>query len=79
MQALTYLEWDSPSGMVKMTLADGHQAIQANAIGTSRYDEAEGRIVVDDVVYYNAECVNPPPSIKAIDWIRQGFPDAKCD
>ncbi len=79
MQALTYLEWDSPSGMVKMALADGHQAIQANAIGTSRYDEAEGRIVVDDVVYYNAECVNPPPGIKAIDWIRQGFPDAKCN
>ena len=79
MSAFTYHEWDSPSGPVKMALADGHQAIQANAIGTTKYDPELGRVTVIDVTYYAAECVNPPPGIKAIDWIRQGFPEAQCD
>ena len=77
--ALEYLEWDSPSGPVKLALADGHQAIQANAIGLTRYDPGLGRITVEDVAYYPAECVNPPPGIAGLDWIKQGFPGADCD
>jgi branched-chain amino acid transport system substrate-binding protein len=77
--ALEYLEWDSPSGKVKLALADGHQAISANAIGRTHYDPALGRVTVEDVVVYPAECVNPPPGIDGLDWIKQGFPGAKCD
>ena len=77
--ALTGLEWDSPSGPVRMALADGHQAIQANAIGMTRWDEALGRITVENVRHYAAECVNPPPDMDGIPWIEAGFPGAACD
>ncbi len=77
--ALTGLEWDSPSGPVRMALADGHQAIQANAIGLTRWDEELGRITVENVRYYAAECVNPPPHMDGIPWIEAGFPGAACN
>ena len=77
--ALTGLEWDSPSGPVRMALADGHQAIQANAIGMTRWDEELGRITVENVRRYPAECVNPPPDMDGIPWIEAGFPGAVCD
>ena len=34
--AMKGLEWDAPSGHIEMALADGHQAIQPNAIGTTK-------------------------------------------
>ena len=78
-EAFTGLEWDSPSGPVSMALADGHQAIQANAIGLTRWDDGLGRITVEQVRYYPAECVNPPPDMDGIPWIEAGFPGAQCD
>jgi branched-chain amino acid transport system substrate-binding protein len=77
--AFEYLEWTSPSGPVRLALAGGHQAIQANAIGLSRYDPELGRVTVTDVEYYPAECVNPPPEMTGIEWIKAGFPGAECD
>lgn len=77
--AFTGLEWDTPSGPIRMALADGHQAIQANAIGLTRWDEELGRITVEKVRTYPAECVNPPPDMDGIPWIEAGFPGAKCD
>lgn len=77
--AFEHLEWDSPSGQVRMALADGHQAIQANAIGLTRYDPEQGRVTVTDVVHYPATCVNPPPEFDGIAWIEAGFPGADCD
>lgn len=77
--AFEYLEWEGPSGFVSMALGDGHQAIQDNAIGLTRYDPELGRVTVTDVTYYAAECVNPPPDMTGIDWIKAGFPGAKCD
>ncbi len=76
--AFTGLEWDSPSGPVKMALADGHQGIQANAIGITRWDRGLGRITVENVRYYEAECVNPPAHMDGIPWIEAGFPGADC-
>ena len=73
------LEWDSPSGPVSMALAGGHQAIQANAIGLTRWDDALGRVTVEKVRRYPAECVNPPPDMDGIPWIEAGFPGAKCE
>lgn len=72
------LEWDSPSGPVRMALAGGHQAIQANAIGLTRWDDALGRVTVEKVRHYPAECVNPPPDMDGIPWIEAGFPGAQC-
>jgi branched-chain amino acid transport system substrate-binding protein len=77
--AMKGIEWDAPSGRISMALGGGHQAIQPNAIGMTKYDEAAGQMRLVDVEYYAAECVNPPEGIKAADWIAQGFPGAKCD
>ena len=77
--AMKGLEWEAPSGKIQMVLGNGHQAIQPNAIGTTKWDEASGAMTLVDIEYYAAECVNPPDGIKAVDWIKAGFPDAKCD
>jgi branched-chain amino acid transport system substrate-binding protein len=77
--ALTGLKWDAPSGHIKMALGNGHQAIQANAIGLTKWDPLTKRVTVVDVERFPAECVNPPPNIKSEEWIAQGFPGAKCN
>ncbi|MDB5552248.1 MAG: transporter substrate-binding protein, partial [Rhizobium sp.] len=77
--ALTGLEWDAPSGRIKMALGNGHQAIQANAIGLTKWNPATKRVEVVDVERFPAECVNPPVNVKSEDWIAQGFPGAKCN
>lgn len=77
--AFENLEYSGPSGPVKMVLGNGHQAIQANAIGLSKWDPDLGRVTVTDVTYYAAECVNPPPGTAGVAWIESGFPGAKCD
>ena len=68
----------SQSGDV-MSLGKGHQAAQQNAIGLSKFDEATGEVGVTDVVYYRSDCVNPPADMTGLDWIKAGFPGAKCD
>ena len=75
--ALRGLEWDSPAGRIKMALGGGHQAIQDAAIGKTRYDAAKKMVVLDDIVRFPAECVNPPADMKAEAWIKAGFPGAK--
>ncbi len=77
--AMKGLEWEAPSGKIQMVLGDGHQAIQPNAIGTTKWDTATNKMTLIDIEYYAAECVNPPNGIKAVDWIKAGFPGAKCD
>ena len=77
--ALRGLEWYTPSGKIKMALGNGHQAIQANAIGVTKWDGKLNRMIVTDVEVFAAECVNPPVGIKSEDWIAQGFPGAKCN
>ncbi len=77
--ALTGLEWDTPSGKIKMALGNGHQAIQANAIGRTKWDPQRNVMTVTDVETFAAECVNPPPGVRSEDWIAQGFPGAKCN
>lgn len=72
------LEWESPGGMISMALAGGHQAIQPTAIGRTARNE-NGDIVINDIVRFKAECVNPPAGQKSVDWINAGFPGAVCD
>ncbi len=75
--ALKGLEWDSPAGRIRMANGDGHQAIQDTAIGRTRYDAGKKMVLLEDIVRFPAECVNPPPTMKSEDWIKAGFPGAK--
>lgn len=75
--ALKGSEWDSPAGKIRMALGDGHQAMQDTAIGKTRYDAGKKMVMLDDIVRFPAECVNPPPNMKSEDWIKAGFPGAK--
>ena len=78
-KAMTGLAWDAPSGRIEMVLGEGHQAIQPNAIGRTKWDDATGEMTLVDVEYYSSRCVNPPIGINATDWIKAGFPGAQCD
>lgn len=77
--ALRGSEWDSPGGRIKMALGDGQQAIQPTAIGRTRYDAARKMVVLEDIQRFPAECVNPPVNMKSEEWLKAGFPGAKCD
>ncbi|NDG40877.1 MAG: ABC transporter substrate-binding protein, partial [Betaproteobacteria bacterium] len=70
--ALKGLEWDSPAGKIRMAIADGHQAIQETAIARTRYDAAKKMVMLDDIMRFPAECVNPPATMKSEDWIKAG-------
>ena len=43
-----------------MALGNGHQGIADTAYGTYRFNKAESKPELVDVVRYPAECVNPP-------------------
>jgi branched-chain amino acid transport system substrate-binding protein len=75
--ALRGMEWDSPAGKIKMALGGGHQAIQDTAISKTRWDAGKKMVMLEDIVRFPAECVNPPADMKAEDWIKAGFPGAK--
>lgn len=75
--ALRGSEWETPGGRIRMALADGHQAIQDTAIARTRYDAAARKVVLEDIVRFPAECVNPPAGTTAEAWIKAGFPGAK--
>ena len=77
--AMTGLEWQSPGGLIQMKLADGHQAIQPIAFSRTKYNPDLRRVDLVDIQYFPAECVNPPPGIKSIDWIKAGMQGAKCN
>ncbi len=77
--ALRGSEWESPGGRVKMALGEGQQAIQPTAIGRTKWDPAKKLVVMEDIIRFAAECVNPPANMKSEDWIKAGFPGAKCN
>ena len=77
--ALRGSSWESPAGPIRMALGAGQQAIQDTAIGRTKYDAGAKRVVAVDIQTFKAECVNPPPNAKSLDWIKAGFPGAKCE
>ncbi len=77
--AMTGSQWESPGGLIKMTLGDGHQATQPIGISRTKYNPEKKRVDLVDIQYFNAECVNPPPGIKSLDWIKGGMQGAKCE
>ena len=76
--ALKGSNWQSPAGTISMALGDGHQAIQETAIGRTRWDAGKKMVMIDDIMRFPAECVNPPANMKSEDWMKAGFPGAKC-
>jgi len=78
-QALRNAEWPAPGGPIRMALGNGHQAIQETAIGRTRFDADKNMVVLEDIQRFAAECVNPPAGQMSADWIKAGFPGARCD
>ena len=76
--ALKGSSWESPAGTIRMALGDGHQAIQETAIGRTRWDAGKKMVLLEDIQRFPAECVNPPATMKSEDWLKAGFPGAKC-
>ena len=76
--ALKGSSWQSPAGNITMALGDGQQAIQETAIGRTRWDAGKKMVMIDDIMRFPAECVNPPANMKTEDWLKAGFPGAKC-
>ncbi|HEY2137324.1 MAG TPA: ABC transporter substrate-binding protein [Xanthobacteraceae bacterium] len=73
------IEYDAPSGHVKLALSNGHQGIQETAYGTYRFNKQSKEPEVVDVMRFPAECVNPPNGVNADDWIKGGMKGAKCN
>lgn len=76
--ALRGSNWPAPGGPITMALGNGQQAIQETAIGRTRWDAGKKMVVIEDIQRFPAECVNPPATMKSEDWIKAGFPGAKC-
>ncbi|ANW03896.1 ABC transporter substrate-binding protein [Bradyrhizobium icense] len=69
--ALENLTFEGPGGPVKMALGKGHQAIMDAAVGTTKVEGGELKIV--DVARYSADKVNPPDGMKSETWIKSGL------
>ena len=76
--ALKGSSWESPAGTIRMALGEGNQAIQETAIGRTRWDAAKKMVMLEDIQRFPAECVNPPVNMTSEDWMKAGFPGAKC-
>ena len=76
--AMKGLSWESPGGQIEMVNGNGHQAIQPIGFGRSMKN-AEGNIVLGDIMRFAARCVNPPEDMTGQDWIAAGFPGAECE
>jgi branched-chain amino acid transport system substrate-binding protein len=69
--AFENLTYEGPGGMVRMALGKGHQAVMDAAIGTTKSEGGQLKIV--DIERYPAEKVLPPEGIKSEAWIKSGF------
>jgi branched-chain amino acid transport system substrate-binding protein len=69
--SLENLTFEAPGGRVKMALGKGHQAIMDAAVGTTKVEGGQLKIV--DMVRYPAENVNPPDGVKSEAWIKSGL------
>jgi branched-chain amino acid transport system substrate-binding protein len=72
------IEFEGPSGKVKLAIGDGHQGISETAYGTYRFNKEKNVPEIVDIVRFPAECVNPPAGVNAEDWIKDGMKGAKC-
>jgi branched-chain amino acid transport system substrate-binding protein len=78
-QGLAGLTFEAPSGTVHMSRAKGHQAVQSVSLGEYQFDAKSGKATVTNVKSYAGECLMPPDGTTPADWIKAGFPGAKCN
>jgi branched-chain amino acid transport system substrate-binding protein len=69
--ALENLIFEGPGGTVKMSLGKGHQAVMDAAVGTTKVEGGQLKIV--DIERYPAEKVNPPDGVKSEAWIKSSL------
>jgi branched-chain amino acid transport system substrate-binding protein len=69
--ALENLTFEGPGGTVKMALGKGHQATMDAAVGTTKVEGGQLKIV--DIARYSADKVNPPDGVKSEAWIKSGL------
>jgi branched-chain amino acid transport system substrate-binding protein len=73
------LSFEAPSGTVKMARSNGHQAVQSVSYGEYGFDAKTGAATVSKIKTYPGDCVMPPDGTREADWIKAGFPGAKCN
>jgi branched-chain amino acid transport system substrate-binding protein len=78
-KAFEGIEFDGPSARIRMAIGKGHQGIADIAYGSFRFNKAENKAEIVDVVRYPAECVNPPANMTSTAWLEAGMPGAKCN
>lgn len=78
LKGLAGLTYEAPSGTVRMARSNGHQAVQGVALGEYQFDAKSGKAEVVKVRSYAGDCLMPPEGSLALDWIKAGFPGAKC-
>ncbi|MGL4409298.1 MAG: ABC transporter substrate-binding protein [Zoogloea sp.] len=78
-QAFAGLKFEAPSGTVDMSRSKGHQAVQGVSYGEYQFDAKTGKASVTKVKSYAGECLMPPDGVAPADWIKAGFPGAKCN
>lgn len=76
---LAGLTFEAPSGTVHMSRSKGHQAVQSVSFGEYQFDAKTGKASVVKVKTYAGECLMPPDGSNPADWIKAGFPGAKCN
>jgi branched-chain amino acid transport system substrate-binding protein len=69
--AFENLTFEGPGGTVKMASGKGHQAVMDAAVGTTKVEGGQLKIV--DVVRYPADRVTPPDGMKSEAWIKSGL------
>jgi len=72
------LEFEGPSAKIRRAIGNGHQGVSDIAYGTYKWNKAEGKPELVDVIRYPAECVNPPANMTSVEWLEKGMPGAKC-
>lgn len=78
-EAFEYSEFLTPSGLIKMSIGKGHQAVEPAVYGTAgSYNAKTGEVDILNVRIYPAGCVNPPEGVTTEQWIKNGFPGNDC-
>jgi branched-chain amino acid transport system substrate-binding protein len=69
----------TPSTTVQMALGNGHQGVSDTAVGTYKFNKAENKPEIVDIVRYPTQCVNPPADVDSVPWLEGGMKGAKCE
>lgn len=69
----------SVSGTATMARANGHQNVQEIGYGEYVYDSKAEKGTLRNVKTFSGDCVTPPDGTTSDEWIKAGFPGAKCN